>query len=237
MPQETSIQDWLRSKLKARGHGVKAKLAAHIGVDESAISRMLSRTGKPRRITAEELIAIEDFFGERMPVAPQDGKGFAVSRQTGNLEFLPVTRHVQVHGEVAAGVWQEEETWDEERYDSVPIVPGRFERLDQRAFYVRGPSMDQKDIFDGDFVITVKYFELREHPVDGDIVVITRTRAGLCERTVKQVAVFPDRIELWPRSSDARYQTPIVVMRDRDPDDDTTVEITDMVIGKYRPLV
>lgn len=151
-------------------------------------------------------------------------------------EFIEITRRVAVVGEVAAGVWQEHNGWDDGKFDNIPVVPGRYEGLEQFAYLVRGPSMDLARIFDGEFIVCVKYFEAREAPADGDIVVVTRTNGDLVERTVKRVRITKSAMELVPESSDPRFQTPIVVPRGASDVVDTTVEITALVIGAFRRI-
>lgn len=142
-----------------------------------------------------------------------------------------------VIGEAAAGVWLEPDSWDEAKYPPVPYVPSRYSDMEQRAYRVVGPSMNLVNIHDGNFVITVAYWEVRQEPQDGDIVVVERRRdGGLVERTIKEVVIRPDRIELTPRSSDERFQDPIVIPRKNDISDPLEVEIIALVIGSYSPI-
>ena len=90
-------------------------------------------------------------------------------------------------------------------------------------------------LFDGDFIICISYFETRMFPQDRDIVVVTERNGHLVSRTVKEVEVHADRVELWPRSSNAQFQSPITIPRTLDPDIESNIEITDLVIGVFRP--
>jgi len=121
----------------------------------------------------------------------------------------------------------------------VPFVPTRYAELEQRAYRVVGPSMNMRAIHDGTFVITVRYWEVRTQPQDGDIVVVERRRdGGLVERTLKEVVIRPGQIELTPRSSDDRFKEPIVIPRhlDANPSEPLEVEIIALVIGCYSPI-
>lgn len=151
-------------------------------------------------------------------------------------EILEITRKVAVVGEVAAGVWQEVDTWDGQKYDDVPTIPGRYEHLQQVAYLVRGPSMDLERIFDGDFVIVVAYFEARRTYEEGDIVLVTRRNGSLIERTVKSLHLLPDGLQLTPKSSDPRFQKPIVIQPDSTGVVNSEVEITGLVIATHRRL-
>jgi transcriptional regulator with XRE-family HTH domain len=149
-----------------------------------------------------------------------------------------IERHAPVVGRVAAGVWTEHDTSEEYIGIMVPYVIDAYPALEQRAYEVSGRSMDQVPILPGDYVVTVPYFEARREPLAGDIVVVERTRdGGYLERSVKEVAVYPDRIELVPRSSDPRFQEPLVVTRaGPQPDDTTQIEIVGLVVGLFRRM-
>jgi SOS-response transcriptional repressor LexA len=148
-------------------------------------------------------------------------------------------KSVAVVGETAAGQWLEPDSWDEAKYPPVPFVPTRYAELEQRAYRVVGPSMNLHGIHDGTFVITVRYWEVRTQPQDGDVVVVERRRdGGLVERTLKEVVIRPEHIELTSRSSDDRFKEPIVIPRhlSESPIDPVEVEIVALVIGCYSPI-
>jgi len=116
--------------------------------------------------------------------------------------------------------------------DVVPYIGGKWVGLEQFAYKVSGPSVDLLRIFDGDYVVCVPYFDARRRPTQDDVVVVERRRGQTIERTVKQLALTTTGCELWPRSSDQRFQSPIVVDRHGESTeaDGTTVEIIGLVI-------
>ena len=65
---------------------------------------------------------------------------------------------------------------------------------------------------------------------DGMIVVVQRSRDGghFREWSVKQIAMFEDRVEFLPRSTNPRHK-PIVVDRNHDADDGVAVEVIAIV--------
>lgn len=141
-----------------------------------------------------------------------------------------------VRGETAAGRWLEFGADDHENYDPVPCVPTRYGSVEQFAFRVFGPSMTERQIYDGDYVICVPYWIARETPQTGDIVVVERRRGQLMERTCKELAVERDRFLLWSRTDDPRYASPIVVDRGDGEKDDEHVEVIGLVVGRYSPM-
>lgn len=143
-----------------------------------------------------------------------------------------------VVGTVAAGQWMEHDAVFDDAVEEIPYVPGRYASLDQRAYRVVGPSMNKIRIADGEFVISVPYWMARAVLTDGDIVVIERTRGQLTERTIKQLVITNDSIELWPRSTDPRFQVPIRVPRrlDMEEPDGTRIEVIGLVVGRFAPV-
>jgi len=139
--------------------------------------------------------------------------------------------YVHIRGNVAAGVWVEHDDASQ-MIEELPIVGGRWRSLEQVAYRVSGPSMERKRIFDGDYVIAVPYFDARRNLTSEDVVVVERKRGGLTERTVKELIVTREGCELWPRSDDPRYQTPVYANQHGEghEDDGTTVEVTGLVI-------
>lgn len=76
MDYRRAHRDWLKAKLDERGRGARTALAAHLGVQPEAITRMIrAEAGKEDRdIKSFELAKIAEFFGEWPPLgneAPQ----------------------------------------------------------------------------------------------------------------------------------------------------------------------
>ena len=82
------------------------------------------------------------------------------------------------------------------------VATRKYAGLEQFAFKVRGLSMDQLRIFDGDYIVCVPYWQARPAVQSEDIVVVERRDGHKIERTCKQLLVVKRGFELWPRSSD-----------------------------------
>lgn len=145
----------------------------------------------------------------------------------------------RVVGTVQAGVWNEFESFEDDGYDrvDVPVHPGKWGHMEQFSYAVRGKSMDQKGILDGDYVICVKYLDARKDIVEGDIAVIERTRNSSVERSIKQIEIHGKDVHFCPRSSDQRFK-PIIVktFRTKRLADDDEVRIVGLVIALHRPF-
>lgn len=213
---------YLKQAIEARGTHMK-EVSLKAGLNATLISEWINK-GKDPTITslAKVLEFLNLSYDELM---------------TGVIPTVS-PKSVDVVGETAAGLWLEPDSWDEAKYPPVPFVPTRYAQFEQRAYKVVGPSMNAAGLMDGSFVITVAYWDARTQPQDGDYVVVERRRdGGLVERTLKEVVVFPDRIELTPRSTDPRFQEPIVVPREVPrAEEPLEVEIVALVIGSYSPV-
>lgn len=158
------------------------------------------------------------------------------SKNADLTQFESVTQ-IPVRGSVAAGRWLEFDDTEQDSGSPIYAVAGRFPMAEQFALKVSGPSMDKARIFDGDYVICVPYWIARAAPTPGDIVVVERRRGTMFERTLKELQMNEEWFELWPRSTDNRFQTPIRVKRNHDfvENDGTTVEIIGLVVASYVP--
>lgn len=72
-------------------------------------------------------------------------------------------------------------------------------------------------------------------PTHDDLVVVVRRRAqgAFVERSVKQVALTPDGVELWPRSHNPRWSTPLTMRDGMNDHEDAEVEIAGKVVQAY----
>jgi transcriptional regulator with XRE-family HTH domain len=242
-----SGQDLRRIRKSTPGMTLE-RLAEAMGVSVSQLSRIERGLRRPRvdeiSRAAEVLnVSVKDLYPEFGAIEDNE-KISKISKTTGAkvevslVEARSISR-VHVRGETAAGRWFEhDDLLDEAISEDVPTIPGRYAALEQFAYRVVGPSMDKKRIFSGNFVICVPYFDARAELRDGDIGIIERRRGHLIERTCKEIKVTDGAIELWPRSTDPRFQKPIVIPDRREPhaSDGTEIEIVALVIGVYTPI-
>jgi len=135
-------------------------------------------------------------------------------------------RMVGVVGEIRAGAFAEIPDEPPAPWEFVPVSLPEYARASLYALYVVGRSMD-RFYPDGSAVVICPTAEagIRE----GDHVVVRIWKGAMAETTLKEVVVGPQGVELWPRSTDAAYQTPIKLyaMRDEGP------EIIGVVVGSF----
>jgi transcriptional regulator with XRE-family HTH domain len=219
------------AELERRNMSMNA-LATAAGVSATGLRDILS--GKIGSTTVERLekiakaldIPIRRFFDTEAIIVP------------GNHDIDIVrSQALRVVGSVQAGAWLEELPFDmDPEPETIPVSPDpRFDpALPQYALRVRGESMNE--IFqDGDFACCVDVETYRSWRTD-DLAVVVRSRdqGALWEATIKQVVIKDaETIELWPRSTDPRYKTPLVLRAD---DGDAEIRLKSLVLGRYQPL-
>lgn len=133
-------------------------------------------------------------------------------------------------GVVQAGAWHELVEAEPEPDDYIPWNDPTYARARRvYALTVLGPSMN-RHYPDGSTVIVCDAVECGVR--EGDHVVVRRTRGSLVETTLKEVVVNKaGEVELWPRSTDQAFQTPLVLERVRDADEGPA--IIGVVIATY----
>ncbi len=112
----------------------------------------------------------------------------------------------------------------------------RFRNAAQWLDEVRGDSVDLLRIFDGDLAQFVDAYEIDYHPRTGDVVEVVRTRFDGRERelSIKQVEVTPEKVLLWPRSSNARWSEPLCLTDGIDDADHIEVRIRGVLLRTIR---
>lgn len=215
--------DWIKKGLEAPGKTQKA-LGEHLGIAHPQITQLLK--GK-RQLKVHEIPRIAEYLEIEAP----------------NVEARPVsgaTAPVRRAGEVEAGAFREVYEFDQSEPEEMYIEPDRRYPNARRMFFeVVGDSMNDlrpTPIFPGAKCICVAFEDIA-HQVelrDGMIVVVQRTRddGHFREWSVKQLAMFNDRVEFLPRSTNPKHK-PIVVPRDHEADNGTSIE----VIGLVRRIV
>lgn len=139
---------------------------------------------------------------------------------------------VKVVGTASAGLWKDVSVIAGEDFvhEEIPVIESRrYAGYRQYALLVEGPSINRK-IPDGRYAICVAWDELGGELKDGQYIHVERNRGGLQEVTIKKVRVINGRVELWPDSTDPRFQTPIELAH---PDEDTEVLVRGLVIGDF----
>ncbi len=202
---------------KAKKLSVNA-IAEQIGMSEPGLRHAINRN--LAGIDSTKIYELANLLGtsiEHLLGRPQLGMG-------------PV-RGLAVRHKVGAGGWIEAEDFAQVEDRIIDIEPlYAYRHATQWVEELEGESMNL--IFPpGTLLHVADSIELGYAPRHGDIVVVERTRDGghLRERSVKQIAMVQDGLELWPRSASPRWQKPILL--NEHPDDESVgVEIKAIVL-------
>lgn len=159
----------------------------------------------------EELIRLRtDILGGDAPreAAPPPATVLPFPGRVTQDDGLPIRDRVR------AGQWREADDTDqsEPRYFPATRDP-RFPGADQWMSEVEGDSVNMLGIHSGDLVHCVDCIAINYSPETGDLVEVERLRFGGAERelTIKQIEVTADGILLWPRSTNPKWQEPLVL--------------------------
>lgn len=220
MTTAQTIREWLQQTLASTPDLTVASWAKAARVAPSTIHRAMK--SDYQFVTSSKTLAkLATAAGVAAPDATADP-------QMVGAEFLPVRY------DVGAGLWQE--LTDDQVFKGVgPVSPDpAYSGFPQWLERVQGDSMD-REYRHNDLVHVVDAISLGYAPQHGDHVILVRRRqdGGEVERTVKEVVRAGSRLEFWPRSTNPRWNSPVVL--DDGPEETTEVEVAALVIGSYRP--
>lgn len=233
-----------RARLSRRGASLKAGLNEHFlrdlisGKVRSPKLENVAALAEVMRVPIGDLFAILDIGGE----TPGDADA---RRQSGHDALadparMPVIRRPKagelgVRHRVQAGMWLEDDDFTPDSVTGPAISADPRYPEPQWLEIVAGDSMDL-EAPEGSFVHVVGHEAINREPRNGELWIVRRARhlgGSLSERSIKQVRKRQGRIELWPRSSNPKWATPLLL---DDGDDYTAVHLEGLVIGIYRPL-
>lgn len=197
----------------------KAELARRIGVTRQAVTMWESGNAEP---TAENLrnLAINLDVEHDWLSTGRRGKPGVVSG-------------LQLHGEVAGGVWVEIPESQDMEYKRVPVAPDPSYPIEsQYALQVRGNSIN-RIAKDGSILVCVDIVSAGIEIRDADLVVVERRKGDLLETTVKRIRKGRNGLELWPESDDPAHQEKLTLGHRKG---NTEVSIKALVIWTANPV-
>lgn len=220
------IRDWLNSVMTEKGL-TPPQWAKAAGVAASTIQRAIKPSYK--FVTSSKTLA---------KLAAAAGATPPKLNELTNAKIIPL--FLPVRFKVQAGYWLEVDA-EMQRFSNPPkaVMPDpRYSEFPQWLEEVVGDSANQR-IAEGSFAHVVDAIELGYAARDGDWVVVERRRGGglLRERTIKQIVVTSaNKVELWPRSTNPKWSSPVVLNAGGRGNEDMEVEIVGLVIGVYTGL-
>lgn len=223
----TLDRERLRALITERNLNPRA-LSRLVGDNPYLVRDILS--GKSRNPRSDTLSAVADALEVPLGAILKGGSTDVVRPSRVAPAFLPVKYRVR------AGAWVEMDA-------SAQVLPAAAQPVSPDERYVQWPQWlelvegDSIDLLikSGSFAHVVDAIEMGYAARDGDLVVVERRRddGALRERTIKQVAMVGRRIELWPRSTNPQWQSPLIISAGVRAAEDVEVEIVGLVVGAY----
>lgn len=222
MQAAAKIRDWLRETAAARGW-TYARWAKQAGVAASTVQRAI-RDDYEFVTSSRTLAKLAEAAGVDPPAI--EALTDSVARQQ-PLKLLPIRY------EVGAGIWRSVDDVHE-AYGVGPVrADPAFEGFEQWLERVVTDSMD-KEYAIGTLLHVVDAISIGYAPRTGDHVIVERRQdGGLSERTVKEVVVTRQGVQLWPRSNNPKWAGPIDYRAGME-GDHCDVHIAGLVLGSYR---
>lgn len=176
----------------------KAGLAKALGGHPSRVTNLITPTGKQRNVKAEEIRIIAEY----LEISPPTELLHTESP-------LPPIKTVTLLGDVAAGLWREVPLFEIDVQDLPTIqVAAEHDTANMFALRVAGTSINRK-AEPGSIVICLKLEAAPRYFREGDWVVVERESGGKIETTIKLVKGREGAWQLWPHSTDPKYQAPV----------------------------
>lgn len=217
--RKARVQAWVQKICDDLGI-TYTELARRAGIDSATLTRFMNKPTYKPNLSNTTVQKISEAVMRPEPEYPS---------LTPSASVLTV----RVLGTAAAGLWKDVSIIADDYYthEELPVVENpRYAGYPQYALLVEGTSVN-RSIQDGEYAICVDWSAIGADPKEGQYVHVERSRGGLTEATIKLVRVQGRQIELWPDSTDPRFQEPISYSHE---DEDTEVRIRGLVIGKFR---
>lgn len=197
----------------------KAELGRRVGVVRQAVTLWENGTAEPTSENLRKLSLILDVGYDWLA--------------TGHSSPPGVVSGLELHGEVAAGVWVEIPDSQDNEMERVPVAPDPGYPVDcQYALRVRGNSINRV-AKDGSIVVCVDIIGAGIEVRDKDLVVIERKKGSIVETTIKRVRKAKGGLEFWPESDDPAHQEKLKLSSHKG---DAEVSIKALVIWTAIPV-
>lgn len=215
-------------------------LAERIGISKPTLHTRLRGETK---FSSEEVEKMAEYFGVESPVKGRRAPHFAVTANNvvslhppARATSSPDSISYPVLGSVEAGAFREADLLSQTEPRTVQADrSASYPNATPMAWVAHGDSMNEAKIFDGMIVLGVDFQEAGGVLANNMIVVVEQNRGGLIERSVKAVAVFPDRTEFQPRSTNPIHKP--IIYRNGNRDDDIEVKVLTVIHGAYVDLL
>jgi transcriptional regulator with XRE-family HTH domain len=221
-PEQAILSEWLDRGLRKRGKSAK-ELAARLGILTSAVSRMRKNS---QLFKVHELQPIADYIEEPAPV-PAGGHAAnagssSESAARGTLGSETAVPPIRVTSVIAVGVWREVGAPVMVLAERAPASPDpRLKGIRQYACKIEAEP--------NRYAVCVPYQDMRQRPLNGDVVHVRRTRQGQYEDTLRVVRIVNGQIRLHLKGDEKNKDGTIAFPAAKGED----VEIRGLVVGYH----
>lgn len=206
---------------------------------EAGASKSIFNPSTQSKLAAAVNSTVDDLLVERARLAGDDLP--TPARNTPTVAWTNTRQNTQallpIRDRVQAGAWLAADDTGQVQPATYPAIQDqRFSHAQQWLSEVVGDSVNLLNICEGDLIHCVSAIDINYYPRTGDIVEVERIRFGGQERelTVKQVEVTMEGIQLWPRSSNPRWRTPLIISDDLAEGEEAEVAIRALVVAAIR---
>ena len=216
-------RQFLAEAVRASGLAPYA-LAKRAGVSPTTITRPLNDETFKFTPKLATLLKISEASGVPLPAGVFDLP--SAPPTVGDLPLI---------GPVRAGAWLEmDDTSQGEPLRLAVALDRRYPHARQWLREVKGDSMNARGVNPGDLAHVVDFMGAGAELKSGQVVEVTRIRAGgaLREVTLKEVEITTDAVMLWPRSTNPKWSEPITL--DDGNGEDVEVQITGLLVQTIR---
>lgn len=202
---------WLKremSRISARGQKTK-NIEALMKRLKKSTNHYYTYERNEIELTPKEIEICAEFFGVESPARQKA----SLAPPTNVIPFQPAPAAAAhsidypVLGIVDAGAFREADMMAQVEPRNIAGPPNTtYPHATPMAWEARGDSMNEAKIFDGTILLGVDFQQAGAVLTNDMIVVVQQNRGGLIERSVKAVAIYPDRIEFQPRSTNPLHK-------------------------------
>lgn len=213
----------LRKAMEAKGLNAK-HLSEQSGVEYHNVRKyVLGQVDNPR---GDIMKKMADALDVSMPWLRGETREGGIAEEPeertlpggGVLGSGPVTLQVPLRGKVAAGDWSETDDFNQDGPRRVTaLVSPLHAKAELFAVEVEGPSMNL--LYAPGEILVCQTLQDGIEVRSGDKVIVERRMkdAGLFEHTVKELVIDEEgAAALWPRSTDPKFQTPLILGEGQD---------------------
>ena len=181
--KQRQLLDYLTERMDAEGHvPTLRQTAADLGVSHTAVAQLMNQLEK------KNVLEREGYYGRTIRLYPE----LKEKENENESRIAQTARELPIVGQITAGLpMYAQQEWEGTVVVDSTVFPGD----NLFCLRIKGQSMKDAGIFDGDLVVC----EPRQYAENGEVVAVLIKGE---EATVKRFFLYSDHIELRPANDD-----------------------------------